>query len=190
MGCVDKYARLALVLVGVGAFHLSLAQEKPPSRVMHRIEAGDRGPDGWFLAQSTKGKFSLKLPVKFNDFSVGPMTLTTGGVAEAHILGGVDQETGAKFSMTCMHYIEGVPTLAPAVTRGTPITHQGCKGYANSGAGVDKGRKTEGHSRAFLVRGGTCIAITEYPVEVREKIAPKIPIFFRSIDLASNGCQS
>jgi hypothetical protein len=188
MGRIGTHCCLALVLVVASAFQLSVAQEKP-AQVMHRIQAGERSPDGWFLATSTRGEFGLKLPVKFNDFSVGPMTLTTGGFAEAHIVGGVDQETGAKFSMTCMRYIKGAPTLAPALKNGTPITHQGCKGYANSGAGAEKGRKTEGQSRAFLVPSGTCIAIMEYPVEAREKVAPQAPVFFKSIDLPGHGCQ-
>lgn len=156
---------------------------------MHRIQAGERGPDGWFVARSTKGQFALKLPVKFNDFSMGPMTLTTGGVAESHSVGGVDQETGAKFSMTCMRYIKGEPTFAPAMKKGTPITHQGCKGYANSGFGAEHGRKTEGQSRGFIVPSGTCIAIIEYPLEAREKVARQIPVFFESIDLPDHGCK-
>jgi hypothetical protein len=187
MGRVGIHACLALV--AASTFELSLAQDKPPGLVMHRTQAGEQGADGWFLAQSTKGQFTLKLPVKFNDFSMGPMALTTGGVAESHSVGGTDQGTGAKFSMTCMRYVQGVPTVAPAVKKWKPITHQGCNGYAHSGTGAEKGRKTEGMMRAFVVPGGTCIAIAEYPVEAREKVAPQIPVFFASIDLPGHGCQ-
>ena len=186
MRSAGRHVFLALILALMSVFELSLAQDKSAAPVIHRSQAGERGPDGWVLAQSTKGNFSLKLPAKFNDFSMGPMTLTTGGIAEAHAIGGVDQETGAKFIMTCLRYIEGVPTLT---VEGSPITHQGCKGYASSGVGAEKGRRTEGQSRAFVVPGGTCIAIVEYPVEARAKVAHQIPIFFNSIDLPGHGCQ-
>jgi hypothetical protein len=37
---------------------------------MHREQAGEPGKSGWILAASTEGRFSVRLPLKFNDFTV------------------------------------------------------------------------------------------------------------------------
>jgi hypothetical protein len=36
---------------------------------MHRKMAGQPDPSGWMLAASTEGRFSVRLPLKFNDFT-------------------------------------------------------------------------------------------------------------------------
>lgn len=59
--------RLALLACLALACSATLGQELK----MHRKLAGEQ-PDaaGWMLAKSTDGRFSVKLPLKFNDFSV------------------------------------------------------------------------------------------------------------------------
>lgn len=37
---------------------------------MHRKQAGEPDKSGWMLAASTEGRFSVRLPIKFNDFTV------------------------------------------------------------------------------------------------------------------------
>jgi hypothetical protein len=37
---------------------------------MHRKQAGEPDKSGWMLARSTEGRFSVRLPLKFNDFTV------------------------------------------------------------------------------------------------------------------------
>jgi hypothetical protein len=37
---------------------------------MHRKQAGEPDKSGWMLAKSTEGRFSVRLPLKFNDFTV------------------------------------------------------------------------------------------------------------------------
>jgi hypothetical protein len=37
---------------------------------MHRKEAGTPDKSGWMLAKSTEGRFSVQLPLKFNDFTI------------------------------------------------------------------------------------------------------------------------
>jgi hypothetical protein len=37
---------------------------------MHRKQAGEPDASGWMLAASTEGRFSVRLPMKFNDFTV------------------------------------------------------------------------------------------------------------------------
>ena len=51
--------------------------------VVHRSQAGEPGPDGWCVAESTRGNFSIEVPGKFADLMV-KSTTTTGGVGVFH----------------------------------------------------------------------------------------------------------
>jgi hypothetical protein len=42
----------------------------PPGTTMHRFQAGEPDASGWMLATSTQGAFSVRMPLKFNDFTV------------------------------------------------------------------------------------------------------------------------
>ncbi len=42
----------------------------PPGMTMHRFQAGEPDASGWMLATSTEGAFSVRLPIKFNDFTI------------------------------------------------------------------------------------------------------------------------
>jgi len=37
---------------------------------MHRRQAGEPDATGWMLAESTEGRFSVRMPIRFNDFTV------------------------------------------------------------------------------------------------------------------------
>jgi hypothetical protein len=45
-------------------------QAIPPNMKMHRIQAGEPDASGWIVAASTEGGFSVRLPLKFNDFTL------------------------------------------------------------------------------------------------------------------------
>lgn len=45
------------------------AQDVPPGMTMHRQQVGIPDKEGWTIAESTQGNFSVKLPCKFNDFT-------------------------------------------------------------------------------------------------------------------------
>src|SRR5262245_31261465 len=77
-----------------------------PDVEFHRKEACDKTSDGWCIARSTNGGFAVELPMPFNDFTVPEQTLSTGGKARIHIVGGVFRGT-AKLSASCFDYVEG-----------------------------------------------------------------------------------
>jgi hypothetical protein len=95
---------LLVALVSTASFSVSAA----PELEFHRKAACEPAADGWCLARSTKGGFSIELPMPFNDFMLPADTLKTGGKASAHVVGGVYQGT-AKLSATCLRYVEGKP---------------------------------------------------------------------------------
>jgi hypothetical protein len=68
---------------------------------MHRAQAGERDGDGWYLAKSTNGEFSVLLPLPFNDFTVPAEGKSE--VLRAEVVGTKSSE-GMKFSATRMYY--------------------------------------------------------------------------------------
>ncbi len=70
----------------LAAEDLAKSKEGSLKRVMHRTQAGVANPEGWFLAESTKGHFKVKLPAAFNDFEVSGID-ENGNRQENHIVG-------------------------------------------------------------------------------------------------------
>jgi hypothetical protein len=60
---------LAAASILVAASTAALSQGLPPGMTMHRVQAGTLDADGWTVAASTAGHFSVKLPCLFNDFT-------------------------------------------------------------------------------------------------------------------------
>jgi hypothetical protein len=89
-----------------GTFVVSaIAQALPPVMKMHRLKAGEPDASGWMVATSTEGGFSVRLPLKFNDF-----TLTESDpkapVLRTYTVGTKSKE-GIKFSATRFVYRKG-----------------------------------------------------------------------------------
>jgi hypothetical protein len=91
------HLRLKSIAVSV-AMVAACAAQNPPKTTMHRIQAGQLGADGWTLARSTEGGFAVKLPVKFNDFTMINRNLSEA-VAYSFTLTGKN-EAGIKFTAT------------------------------------------------------------------------------------------
>ena len=99
MSLLDRPRKLGLVssltLVAVSvtlSFLLAVAQAQPKLE-MHRAGVNADDGSGWHLGVSTKGSFSIRLPIPFNDFTThDPKT----GEA-THVIGAKSAE-GIKFS--------------------------------------------------------------------------------------------
>ncbi len=83
----------------------ALGQTLPPGMKMHRLQAGEPDASGWMVAASTEGGFSVRLPLKFNDFTIVESdpkapTLRTFTV-------GAKSQEGIKFSATRIVYRKG-----------------------------------------------------------------------------------
>lgn len=85
-GWRERYAKLlkigGLLAVLVGTLQLSGLVVKPPVSLgptpthvlqpgltIHRENAGSAGPDGWYLGESTQGRFSVETPAPFDDYT-------------------------------------------------------------------------------------------------------------------------
>lgn len=79
--------------------------------VMHRTMAGELGSDGWCLAQSTRGNFSVMLPGKYND-SLLKIPMSTGGLGVMHSVV-TKAKDGADFNATYAEMIGPRPEGSP-----------------------------------------------------------------------------
>ena len=61
--------RVALVVIVLSFSSAMGRAAEAPSIIMHRSGAGELDKTGWAEAKSTEGKFSVRLPNVFNDFS-------------------------------------------------------------------------------------------------------------------------
>lgn len=90
---------LATVLVAVP---LASARSLPEGMTMHRVQAGEPDSSGWIVADSTMGAFSVRLPMKFNDFTMHRPG-SDAPVSSAFIVGGKSAE-GVKFTAARIVY--------------------------------------------------------------------------------------
>lgn len=72
---------------------------------MHRLQAGEPDASGWMVARSTEGGFSVRLPLKFNDFTLAERN-AKAPVLRTFVVGTKSQE-GLKFSATRIVYRRG-----------------------------------------------------------------------------------
>lgn len=95
-------ASLLCAMLTISAF----GQAPPPGMKMHRIQAGEPDASGWIVAASTEGGFSVRLPLKFNDFTIAESD-PKAPVLRTFTIGTKSQE-GIKFSATRIVYRKGV----------------------------------------------------------------------------------
>lgn len=70
------------VPVGSASQYQNIPSDKP---VIHRTQAGTPEADGWCVAESTRGSFSVSVPGRFTDSMVKSGT-TTGGIGVLHTI--------------------------------------------------------------------------------------------------------
>jgi len=66
---------------------------------IHRAQAGDFSKSSWALAESTHGRYSVRMPVAFNDISGAP---DSGAVKHVYAINGL--KDGIKFSVVRLDY--------------------------------------------------------------------------------------
>jgi hypothetical protein len=98
---------LLCVALAISAFGQALPPgiTLPPGMTMHRFQAGEPDASGWMLATSTQGAFSVRMPIKFNDFTVDESD-PNAAVLRTFVVGATSQEK-IKFVATRMVYRKG-----------------------------------------------------------------------------------
>ena len=83
----------------------AIGQKLPPGMTMHRIQAGEPDASGWMVAASTEGGFSVRMPIKFNDFTLAESDPKAAAL-RTYTVGAKSQE-GIRISATRIAYRKG-----------------------------------------------------------------------------------
>jgi hypothetical protein len=75
--------------------------------IKHRTQAGDLDSDGWCVAKSTRGNFSVALPGRFDDYFVKSKK-STGGIIVLHYIETKDAN-GTEFKVLQTEYLNERP---------------------------------------------------------------------------------
>ncbi len=154
---------------------------------MHRVQAGKPDQSGWITADSTFGRFTVKVPIPFNDFTVQD-TDRTSLTPKVEVVGCKSTE-GIKFSASKIFY---------------KVTGTSSKQFEKmkSGGGLPNASvapaKAGGHEavdiafgdssvrakqRAILVGEQIYILIVEWPVQQDALSESLVPTFFDSFKI-------
>lgn len=187
--------RIAAVFLVVALFAMAtsaFAQALPPGMTMHRIQAGEPDASGWMLAASTEGGFSVKLPLKFNDFTVAEPD-PASPTSRVFTVGTKSQE-GIKFSASRIAYRKGAQSakqffsrfeqgrdFKPRPERTTPLRvgdRQAVDLVLGSASSVS-------YQRAVLLDSDLLLMIVESPREHEALVRQFAPRFFDSLAISA-----
>lgn len=104
--------------------------------VVHRTQAGEPGVDGWCIAESTRGSFSVAMPGQFADYML-KSTTTTGGIGIFHTVVTKDVN-GAEFNVLQTESIDTPPRAALSTAEALS------ERFKNQGANVSRHSVTVG----------------------------------------------
>jgi hypothetical protein len=171
---------LALALVA------STAATAEPKLEMHRLGVTIDDGSGWYPAVSTKGSFSVLMPIPFNDF----MTGDPGADDTIHGIGGKSSE-GIKFTAVEMPVMAKTPVDLAAIPKSFTSN------AANQVSDVSRTTRDDVDSLSFSVANATTTAHMRYikmkdalytltiecPNAYRDLVAERKDKFFESFKL-------
>jgi hypothetical protein len=164
-----------------------------PKLEMHRAGVVSQDPSGWHLAVSTKGSFSVRMPIPFNDFTVRSID-PKAGEEVTHVIGGKSTE-GIRVSAVEM------PTSAKSAPSLDKILADFSAKPGNKISGVQRiskgdvdtlsfsvsGAQTSAHMRYIRTKSATYVLTIEFPNAHRDDVAPLREEFFGSFKTETTG---
>ena len=167
-------------------FACTTARAQQPKLEMHRVGVNTDDGSGWHSAVSTKGAFSVRVPIPFNDFTT--RDASTGEVT--HAVGGKSSE-GIKFM------VAEVPVSAKTPDDLSAIPKSFASNPANKVSDVSRQEKDGADTLSFSVTGPASTAHFRYirvksllytlsietPNAYRETVAAMKDRFFGSFKL-------
>jgi hypothetical protein len=179
---LHPFVRLALIAVALVLPEVAAAQ---PKLEMHRAGVSADDGSGWHLAVSSKGSFSVLLPIPFNDFT------TRDATGEAtYVVGGKSSE-GIKFvAVELARGAKALPDLASipktlAATAGNKVSDvkRSTKGDADVLTLTVSNASTSLYMRCIQINGVRYTLTAEFPNAHAELAAANKDKFFESFKL-------
>ena len=163
---------LALIVLSAIA-----AQAQQPKLEMHRAGVVSKDPSGWHLAVSTKGSFSVRMPIPFNDFTVRSTDPKTGEEV-THVIGGKSTE-GIRLSVVEMPAsARSAPSLEKILAnfsakQGNKVSdvQRVAKGDVDTLSFFVSGAQTSAHIRYIKTKSATYALTVEFPNAHRNDVA-------------------
>jgi hypothetical protein len=180
---------LAAVLIPGLWIPSASAQGMPAGMKMHRLQAGEPDSSGWIVAKSTEGRFSVRLPLKFNDFTISE-TSSDEPVLRTFVVGTKSRE-GIKFTASRVIYRKGAesaryyfarmqnqdpPAVAERVTRHTVNRMQAADLVMNTPT-------HSGRMRVVLAEPDLLLMIVEFPHSEKITAEQFVKPFFDSLSI-------
>jgi hypothetical protein len=191
--CVSLLLPLALIMLPGGA-----AWAQQPKLEMHRTAVDTKDPSGWHLAASTKGSFSIRMPIPFNDFTIRSSDAKTGadksGEEVTHVIGGKSAE-GIKVSAV---EIPASTKAGPSLDKmladfsakpGNKVSdvQRASKGDADMLSFAASGAQTSAYIRYIRTKTATYSLIIEFPNAHRADVDGIREEFFGSFKINAVG---
>jgi hypothetical protein len=169
------------------------ARAQQPELEMHRAGVDSKDPSGWHLAVSTKGSFSVRMPIPFNDFTVRSTDSKTGEEV-THVIGGKSTE-GIKLSAV---EIPASGKSAPSLEKiladfsangGSKVSdvQRAAQGDIDTLSFSVSGPKTSAHMRYIKTKSATYSLSVEFPNAHRDDVARIREEFFGSFKTNASG---
>ena len=186
------FGHLTALLLALGlSVSAASAQQSSPDITMHRKGAGQLDASGWTKAESTQGGFSVRLPIRFNDFTV-EMSDPDSPAVRLHAVGGTSTE-GVKFLAARMVYRDDAAAKLYfsrlASGDAFPSRPDTIKSHMFQGRkSVDivfGDNGSVGHTRFVLLEGAAILLSVEIPAARRSLVGQEmIATYFDSLDIA------
>jgi hypothetical protein len=165
------------------ALIVSTSATAEPKFEMHRVGVNVDDGSGWYPAVSTKGSFSILLPIPFNDFT----TRDPGTGEVSNVVGGKSSE-GIKFTAAELPVTARTPVDLAAIPKSfsskpankvSDVTRSTKDDVDNLFFSVTNSA-TAAHFRYIRMKGMLYVLTIEYPNAYRDVVAEKKDKFFGS----------
>jgi hypothetical protein len=185
---MKRYSSIAIRVVLAVAIGLlpSLQLMAETTIQMHRIQVSEKDSSGWHPARSTNGRFSVLLPLPFNDFSASGDD--SSEVLRSEVLGGKSTE-GIMFSATRIYYVRGElaekyfsnfksgKVFSGAQTRAIRFKN-------HDAVDIEVSTSTSSsRQRAVLLNGSMILLIVEWPREYESIVKDIAGTFLDSLEI-------
>jgi hypothetical protein len=193
MPIASSMARLLSLFLALALIMLPAVAARAESKLeMHRSGVAGQDPSGWHLAVSTKGSFSVRMPLPFNDFTVRSTDPKSAEVT--HVIGGKSSEGITVSAVEMPASAESSPSLDKILATfsskpGNKITdvQRAAKGDVDTLSFSVSGAQRSAHLRYIKTKAATYVLTIEFPNAHRNDVAGIREEFFGSFKTKAIG---